>query len=238
MYYLRDEDTWTKIDYQAQAHTWMKPLQRGKETGLVEIPANWFVNCITGVLPSMHLTQLKRYLDDLPPMMSAPATSVQVQPTDINLGSLSRAQTRMVGCVITFEALLGCFVYVSDRLTLEMSSSFGKTLSLICIGNNTNCVAIHYLITSLREEEDFVFPLTIHPDVSGWVSLSPFFDTWASLSVLFWYSRPHVLLMLVCFIHHAPCSLNYWRYIGAFHWMGQYPRSRTLGNLTRDGSRL
>ena len=40
-YYLRDEDTWTKIDYKAQAHTWMKPLQRGKETGLVEIPANW-----------------------------------------------------------------------------------------------------------------------------------------------------------------------------------------------------
>jgi hypothetical protein len=49
MYYLRDEDTWTKIDYQAQAHTWMKPLQRGKETGLVEIPANWFVDCIARV---------------------------------------------------------------------------------------------------------------------------------------------------------------------------------------------
>lgn len=49
-YYLRDEDTWNKIDYTAKAHTWMKPLRRGNTTGIVEIPANW-------------------YLDDLPPMM-------------------------------------------------------------------------------------------------------------------------------------------------------------------------
>lgn len=51
MYYLRDEDKWTKIDYKAKsAGEWMKPLTRGNETGLVEIPASW-------------------YLDDLPPMM-------------------------------------------------------------------------------------------------------------------------------------------------------------------------
>lgn len=43
-YYLRDEDRWTKIDYSAEAGTWMKPLQRGKPTGLVEIPANWCVS--------------------------------------------------------------------------------------------------------------------------------------------------------------------------------------------------
>lgn len=49
-YYLRTGDTWTKIDYRQSAESWMKPLQRGHETGLVEIPANW-------------------YLDDLPPMM-------------------------------------------------------------------------------------------------------------------------------------------------------------------------
>jgi len=35
-YYMRDEDTWTKIDYTAKAETWMTPLQRGKETGLGE----------------------------------------------------------------------------------------------------------------------------------------------------------------------------------------------------------
>ncbi len=49
-YYVRVGDSWTKIDYSQPAETWMKPLVRGKETDLVEIPANW-------------------YLDDLPPMM-------------------------------------------------------------------------------------------------------------------------------------------------------------------------
>ena len=49
-YYVRVGDNWTKIDYSQPADTWMKPLVRGQETDLVEIPANW-------------------YLDDLPPMM-------------------------------------------------------------------------------------------------------------------------------------------------------------------------
>jgi peptidoglycan/xylan/chitin deacetylase (PgdA/CDA1 family) len=49
-YYLRAGDTWTKIDYEKKAEHWMKPLVKGQETGMVEIPANW-------------------YLDDLPPMM-------------------------------------------------------------------------------------------------------------------------------------------------------------------------
>ena len=49
-YYVRVGDSWTKIDYSKHPDAWMKPLQRGQETDLVEIPANW-------------------YLDDLPPMM-------------------------------------------------------------------------------------------------------------------------------------------------------------------------
>ncbi|WP_226571026.1 polysaccharide deacetylase family protein [Mangrovibacter yixingensis] len=49
-YYVRVGDSWTKIDYSKHPETWMKPLVRGEETSLVEIPANW-------------------YLDDLPPMM-------------------------------------------------------------------------------------------------------------------------------------------------------------------------
>ena len=48
-YYVRVGDSWTKIDYSKHPSHWMKPLQRGKETPLVEIPASW-------------------YLDDLPPM--------------------------------------------------------------------------------------------------------------------------------------------------------------------------
>jgi peptidoglycan/xylan/chitin deacetylase (PgdA/CDA1 family) len=49
-YYVRVGDSWTKIDYSKQPDEWMKPLVRGEETDLVEIPASW-------------------YLDDLPPMM-------------------------------------------------------------------------------------------------------------------------------------------------------------------------
>ncbi|SFO49818.1 Polysaccharide deacetylase [Geodermatophilus obscurus] len=49
-YRVRVGDSWTKIDYSQPAETWMKPLVRGEETDLIEIPANW-------------------YLDDLPPMM-------------------------------------------------------------------------------------------------------------------------------------------------------------------------
>jgi peptidoglycan-N-acetylglucosamine deacetylase len=49
-YYVRVGDTWTKIDYSKHPEAWMKPLVRGKETDLIEIPASW-------------------YLDDLPPMM-------------------------------------------------------------------------------------------------------------------------------------------------------------------------
>ncbi|KAL9111909.1 MAG: hypothetical protein Q9227_003759 [Pyrenula ochraceoflavens] len=49
-YYLRAGDSWTKIDYNKKAGEWMKPLEKGRDTGMVEIPGNW-------------------YLDDLPPMM-------------------------------------------------------------------------------------------------------------------------------------------------------------------------
>ncbi|PJH69139.1 polysaccharide deacetylase, partial [Salmonella enterica subsp. enterica serovar Typhimurium] len=58
---------WTKIDYSKTAEEWMKPLKRGKETNLVEIPANW-------------------YLDDLPPMLyikDSPNSHGFVNPRDI-----------------------------------------------------------------------------------------------------------------------------------------------------------
>ncbi|MFP5316183.1 MAG: polysaccharide deacetylase family protein, partial [Actinomycetes bacterium] len=66
-YYVRVGDSWTKIDYTQPAESWMKPLVRGEETDLVEIPANW-------------------YLDDLPPMMfikAAPNSHGFVSPRDI-----------------------------------------------------------------------------------------------------------------------------------------------------------
>jgi len=49
-YYVRVGDSWTKIDYSKKPENWMKPLVRGRETDLIEIPASW-------------------HLDDLPPMM-------------------------------------------------------------------------------------------------------------------------------------------------------------------------
>jgi len=67
-YYVRVGDSWTPIDYAApSAHDWMKPLVRGSETDLVEIPASW-------------------YLDDLPPMMfikSSPNSHGFVNPRQL-----------------------------------------------------------------------------------------------------------------------------------------------------------
>ncbi|KAF8909270.1 glycoside hydrolase/deacetylase [Gymnopilus junonius] len=108
-YYMRDADSWTKIDYSAKAETWMKPLRKGNETGLVCIPANW-------------------YLDDLPPMMFIKSSS-------------------------------NSHGWVNSR---DVEQLWKDTFSYC-----------------YREEEEFIFPITIHPDVSG---------------------RPHVLLMLERFI--------------------------------------
>ncbi len=110
-YYVRAGDTWTKINYAQQAHEWMKPLVRGQETDLIEIPGSW-------------------YLDDLPPMMfikKAPNSHGFVNPYDIE--TIWREQ---------FD-----WVY--------------------------------------REMDYAVFPITIHPDVSG---------------------RPQVLMMLERFYSH------------------------------------
>jgi len=104
-YRVRVGDSWTKIDFTRDASEWMKPLIRGEETPLIEIPASW-------------------YLDDLPPMMfikKSPNSHGFVNPRDIE--QMWRDQ---------FD-----WVY--------------------------------------REYDYAVFPITIHPDVSG---------------------RPQVLLML------------------------------------------
>jgi peptidoglycan-N-acetylglucosamine deacetylase len=66
-HYVRVGDSWTKIDYGKKAQEWMKPLVRGEETDLIEIPASW-------------------YIDDLPPMMfikAAPNSHGFVNPRDI-----------------------------------------------------------------------------------------------------------------------------------------------------------
>ena len=66
-YRLRQGDRWTPIDYSQPAATWMKPLVRGEESELIEVPVSW-------------------YLDDLPPMMfikKAPNSHGFMNPRDI-----------------------------------------------------------------------------------------------------------------------------------------------------------
>jgi hypothetical protein len=97
MYWLRIGDSWAKIDYGKQAEEWMKPLVKGKPTGLVEIPASW-------------------YIDDLPPMMfikKAPNSHGWVDPK------------------------------VVEQLWMDHFDYFYENY------------------------EEFCFPMTIHPDVSG-----------------------------------------------------------------------
>ncbi|KAJ0386393.1 hypothetical protein COL922a_004441 [Colletotrichum nupharicola] len=110
-YWLRTGDTWTKIDYTKKAEEWMKPLVKGKETGLVEIPGSW-------------------YIDDLPPMMfmkNSANSHGWVNPRDV------------------------------EDIWRDHFDYF------------------------YREYDEFIFPMTIHPDVSG---------------------RPHVLLMHERIIEH------------------------------------
>ncbi len=66
-FYVRVGDSWTKIDYSRHPSEWMKPLVRGEETDLIDIPGSW-------------------YLDDLPPMMfikTAPNSYGFANPRDI-----------------------------------------------------------------------------------------------------------------------------------------------------------
>ncbi|BBG25089.1 4-deoxy-4-formamido-L-arabinose-phosphoundecaprenol deformylase ArnD [Sulfuracidifex tepidarius] len=49
-YRLRKGDTWSKIDYDKDPETWMRPYKFGEETNIVEFPVSW-------------------YLDDLPAQM-------------------------------------------------------------------------------------------------------------------------------------------------------------------------
>ena len=70
-YYLRTGDSWTKIDYSKKAEEWMKPLVAGQETGLVEIPANWYIDvCSFTTIRKHHFYRtFLTFEKDLPPMM-------------------------------------------------------------------------------------------------------------------------------------------------------------------------
>jgi hypothetical protein len=69
-YYLRADDTWTKIDYEKKEEHWMKPLVKGQETGMVEIPANWYIDDFSPVVfmkkvPNNHGFVNARDIEDI-----------------------------------------------------------------------------------------------------------------------------------------------------------------------------
>lgn len=106
----------------------MKPLVKGQETGLVEIPANW-------------------YIDDLPPMMfmrKVPNSHGFVNARDVEDIWRVRAVT---------------FWWLGPKLTMKQD----------------------HFDYFYREYDEFIFPMTVHPDVSG---------------------QPHALLMHERLIEH------------------------------------
>ncbi|PHH88154.1 hypothetical protein CDD83_7891 [Cordyceps sp. RAO-2017] len=110
-YWLPADESWARIDYARPARSWMRPLGRGRPTGIVEVPANW---C----------------LDDLPPLMFV-------------------------------KAAANSHGFVNAR---DVEDTWRDHFDYL-----------------YREHDDFVLPLTLHPDVSG---------------------RPHALLMHERLIEH------------------------------------
>nr|POE47954.1 peptidoglycan deacetylase [Quercus suber] len=115
-YWLRTGDKWTPIDYKKHPEHWMKPLEPGTMTGLVEIPASW-------------------YADDLPPMLF-------IKKAPVSITTNTSHQLRI------FDFLMqNSHGWVNPRdvedLWLDRFNYF------------------------YREHDEFVYTITIHPDVSG-----------------------------------------------------------------------
>lgn len=123
-YWLRTGDQWTNIDYSKEASHWMKPLVKGQETGLVEIPASWYLDVRAN---SDHIIRCwpskADRTQDLPPMM----------------------------------------------FIKKMANSHGWVNA-----RDVEDLWRDHFDYFYREYDEFIFPMTIHPDVSG---------------------RPHALLM-------------------------------------------
>lgn len=136
-YWLRTGDKWVPIDFKKHPEHWMKvwysprycrlvfpinnpsqPLEGGPMTGLVEIPASW-------------------YLDDLPPMMFI-------------------KKVRRSRCIRDHRS-----VY-SDHLYPQSSNSHGWVNP-----RDVEDLWMDQFKYFYREYDDFVFPVTVHPDVCG-----------------------------------------------------------------------
>ena len=87
--------------------------------------------------------------------------------------------------------------------TRATSKIYGKTRFRTSIGTQVLICSLLVGTDTCQknsEENDFIFPITIHPDVSGWVP-SFYFACLSNLDPCrFFVRRPHVLLMLERFI--------------------------------------
>jgi hypothetical protein len=83
-YYLRTGDSWTKIDYSKKAEEWMKPLVAGQDTGLVEIPANWYLDVsrmnITSIPTTYLLHRIYHHICSSRPRQTAMVSSTHAIP--------------------------------------------------------------------------------------------------------------------------------------------------------------
>lgn len=53
-YFVRTGDKWYSVDYNKDPDTWMRPMEFGQETDLIEIPANWYLDDLS---PTTFITK-------------------------------------------------------------------------------------------------------------------------------------------------------------------------------------
>jgi peptidoglycan/xylan/chitin deacetylase (PgdA/CDA1 family) len=141
MYWLRTNDSWTKIDYTKKAETWMKPLVKGKDTGLVEIPANW-------------------YLDEV---------SFQISDGRSRLTAIAVCSPHHMGRKVVVDSSKSLTVYSLPPMMFVKNSpnSHGWVNSRDVEDLWRDHFDYFYREYADDPDEICVFPITCHPDVSG-----------------------------------------------------------------------
>lgn len=167
-YYMRDTDSWRKINYSHHAADWMEPLVRGNDTGLVCIPANWCV---------CHRYSIQILSNSLYFQVSwrSSAHDVRLTHTLYNFRSNFKTlrQVYQIECELAWlgndKAQSPEFHWTEWLLQVspQVVEQLWKDTFTYCYRHVFNPALVTMLIFSFREEEEFIFPITIHPDVSG-----------------------------------------------------------------------
>ena len=116
-YYMRDSDSWHKIDYTVETEIWMKPLRKGNETG-----------------PCLHSCKLVRAFSN---------SRFQIQICfSLSTWTIFHHDVRFLNLTILMSPLRNNFPFISymsllisaSRLTREKLNNFGKICSPITTG--------------------------------------------------------------------------------------------------------